>query len=165
MQALGLLLESATTPDGGLKQETETRAMPLHPDGRRLLALWQERGSVLVVGQDIPSRQLARLLQHLALCDYRAVRGDFRVRLAGFALIRRFGRDISHHYLSEVLEEDEHECLYSAMMEVRDTGKPIVIGAKLIAEGRQVLHFETTLLRVLAADRSTPLVLAGTFYF
>jgi hypothetical protein len=164
MQALGFLLELAPGLRGGFRQVTVLRSLPCHLDSRRLLELWRERG-VLVVGHDIPSRRMTRLLPNLALCDYRAARSDFRIRLAGFGLIRRFGKDISHHYLSEVLSEDEHECLRSAMMRVRDIGAPVFIDAKIHTQDRQMLHFETTLLRVFAADRSTPLVLAGMFFF
>jgi hypothetical protein len=165
MQTLGFLLELAPGPGGAFRQESVMRASPNHPDGRRLLDLWQERSGALVVGRDIPSRRLSRLLPNLALCDYRAAPGDFRIRLAGFAFIRRFGKDISHHYLSEVLGERDHECLHSAMTSVRDTGSPVIIEARIHNQAQQMLRFETILLRVLAADRSTPLVLAGMFFF
>jgi hypothetical protein len=51
------------------------------------------------------------------------------------------------------------------MMHVRDTGSPVIIGAKISSEHIRTLHFETVLLRVRAADLSTPLVLAGMFFF
>ena len=165
MQTLGFVLELAPGLHGAFRHEVVRRPLPSHPDGCRLLEVWREHGGTLVVGQDIPSRRLSRLLPNLALCDYRVAQGDFRVRLAGFALIGRFGMDISHRFLSEVLSEDEHECVYSAMMGVRETGSPVTIDARIHAQDRQLLHFETTLLRVLAADRSKPLVLAGMFFF
>ncbi len=164
MQALGFLLDQAPG-SGPFEQETTTRAVPVHADGRALYQIWKERGGDLAVGRDIPSRRLARFLPHLALCDYRPIKKDFRIRLAGFALVRRFGKDISHHYLSQVLRDDEHECLSSAMMHVRDTGVPAVIDAKIHSKAIRLLHFETVLLRVRAVDLSTPLVLAGMFFF
>jgi hypothetical protein len=163
MQALGFLLELA--PDRNSQQTISARPLPAHPDGLRLLGIWKECNGEMIVGRDIPSRRLARVLPQLALCDYRAVRADFRIRLAGFGLIRLFGKDISHHYLGEVLRDDEHECLRSVMLEVRNTGAPIFLDIKLTAPHGHLLHFETSLMRVFAADRSTPLVLAGLFFF
>jgi hypothetical protein len=165
MQALGFLLEHVPVLNSGVRHAVTKRPFPLHPSGRRLIELWHAKDRELVVGRDLPSRPLGPLLQHLALCDYRAGRGDFRIRLAGFALVRRFGQDISQRYLGDVVSEEEHEPLYSAMMDVRDSGRALVLDTKATSQEQELLHSETTLLRVLAADRVTPLILAGMFFF
>ena len=164
MQALGIPLEQAPGLTGVTREVTVTGALPSHPDGRRLYDLWKEKAG-FIVGEDIPSRRLSRLLPNLALCDYRASHEDFRIRVAGFALIRLFGKDIAQCNLREIVRDDEHPCLASVMMNVRDTGEPLVFDARFSSEERQLVHFETLLLRVLAADRKTPLVLAGLFFF
>jgi hypothetical protein len=41
--------------------------------------------------------------------------------------------DISHRFLSEILSDDEHGCVCSAMMGARDTGPPVTIDAKIYA--------------------------------
>ena len=165
MQALGFLLELAPDPHSKFQQEEKLLSMPVHPDARALHAFWKERKGFLVVGEDIPSRRLARHLPHLALFDYRPARNDFRIRLAGFALIRRFGRDVSRHNLAEVLSGEDYERCRCALMEVRDSGKPLFVDVRLRMADKPLLHFEMQALRVLAADRLTPLVLMGLFYY
>jgi hypothetical protein len=139
--------------------------MPCHRDARILLDFWSERGRVLVMGKDLPSRRIARLLPNLAILDYRAARQDFRVRIAGFSLVRRFGRDIGHHYLSEVLPKQDHDAFRALVMEARDTGEPLIQEVKIKSPMRPLLHYEMMLLRALSVDLQTPLVLMGLFFF
>ena len=165
MQTLGFMLELAPDPKTGFEQCETKRAAPCHRDARMLLDVWNERGRVLVMGQDLPSRRIARLLPNLAVLDYRTARRDFRVRLAGFSLIRRFGRDIGQHYLGEVLANAEHENLRALLMEARDSGAPSIRDIKIRSPMRPLLHYEMTLLRILSCDLETPLVLMGLFFF
>jgi hypothetical protein len=165
MQTLGFMLELAPDPVSGFEQCQTRRAVPCHRDARMLLDFWNERGRVLVMGQDLPSRRIARLLPNLAILDYRAARQDFRVRLAGFLLMRRFGRDIGQHYLSEVVPGQELERIHALLMEAYDTGMPVIRDIKIKSPMRPLLHYELVLLRALAVDLQTPLVLMGLFFF
>jgi hypothetical protein len=165
MQTLGFMLELAPNPATGFEQCQTRRATPCHRDARMLLEFWNERGRVLVMGQDLPSRRIARLLPNLAILDYRAARQDFRVRLAGFSLVRRFGRDIGQHYLSEVVPKQQLEGFRDLLMEARDTGMPVIRDIKIKGPTHPLLHYEMVLLRALAVDLQTPLVLMGLFFF
>ena len=165
MQTLGFMLELAPDPEVGFEQCETRRAAPCHRDARLLLDFWNERGRLLVMGQDLPSRRIAGLLPNRAILDYRAARRDVRVRLAGFSLVRRFGRDIGQHYLSEVLPGHERDALHSQLMEARDTGTPLIRDIKIKSPMRPLLHYELMLLRILSVDRQTPLVLMGLFFF
>lgn len=165
MQTLGFMLELAPDPASGFQQCQTRRAAPCHRDARMLLEFWNEQGKMLVMGRDLPSRRIARLLPNLAILDYRPVRQDFRVRLAGFSLVRRFGRDIGQHYLSEVLQNPELDDLRALLMEARDTGAPLIRDIRIKSSMRPLLHYEMVLLRALAVDLQTPLVLMGFFFF
>src|SRR5215469_4739205 len=125
MQTLGFLLELAPNHESGFEQCETRRAAPCHRDARALYDFWTERGQALVMGRDLPSRRIASLLPNLAILDYRAAKRDFRVRLAGFALMRRFGRDIGQHYLSEVLPKPAFDDFRTLLMTTRDSGVPL----------------------------------------
>jgi len=165
MQTLGFLLELAPDPRTGFKQCESRRSAPCHVDGKLLLDYWNERDRVLLMGQDLPCRRLAKVLPNLAVLDYRASARDFRIRLAGFALVRRFGHDIGHRYLRDIVTEDEHEHLRALFLEVRDTGQPAIRDVKIRSPDRPLVHYEMMALRVLAVDRETPLILMGMFFF
>lgn len=164
MQALGFLLEYAPGPAHGSEQTETFLNAPVHPLARVLLGAWQDSGG-LVVGRDIPSRRLSKLLANLALHDFCPEAHDFRVRLAGFSLVRRFGHDITGKYLKEVLARDDHQRHRAAMLSVLETGVPCSFDVKLRMPNRPLLHFEILVLRVTASDGATPLVLSGQFYF
>lgn len=165
MQTLGFMLELAPDPVVGFQQCEKPRAAPCHADARMLLDFWRERGRVLVIGRDLPSRRIAKVLPNLALLDYRAAREDFRIRLAGFSFVRRFGRDIGHRYLSEIVPEQEHRSLRALIIEARDTAVPIIRDVRIKSATLPLLHYEMLLLRALSVDLETPLVLMGLFFF
>lgn len=164
MQTLGFLLELAPGRHG-LEQYELRRSSAAHPDARELLDYWNERGRALVMGEDLPSRRIARLLPNIAILDYRLARNDFRVRLAGFSLVKRFGRDIGRHYLSEVVGPAEQERLSALLMEARDGTHAVICDVNVHRAQRPVLHYEMLLLRALAVDRETALVLMSLFFF
>lgn len=165
MQRLGLLLENAPDSRAGYDRTDVAVERPSHANARALLRLWRERGGTLVVGRDIPGRGIERLLPYLALFEYRPAREDFRVRLAGFALHRRFGRDIAHHYLAEVLARPELESTREIFVDVLLSGNPQIRDSRIRSLDRSMLHIETVLLRAWSSNQEKPLVLAGYFFF
>jgi hypothetical protein len=165
MHGLGLLFEAAPDWSDGLERSETERTAPAHADTRRLLDFWYAHERSPVIGTHLPSRAIGRLLPNLAVFDYRAVRNEFRVRLAGLGLVRRFGRDISHHYLSEVVSAEDHERLHATLMSARDVKLPQIREVKIHGTRRTLLHYEMIGLRVIAADKETPLVLGGFFFF
>lgn len=164
MQALGFLLEYAPGRAHASDQTETFLDAPVHPQARVLFDVWQGSGG-LVVGRDIPSRRLAKLLANLALYEYCPVAQDFRARLAGFSLVRRFGRDVTGKYLKDVLARDDHQRHRAAMLSVLETGVPCSFDVKLRMPNRPLLHFEILLLGATASDGTTPLILSGQFYF
>ncbi|MBV9330590.1 MAG: PAS domain-containing protein [Alphaproteobacteria bacterium] len=165
MQSLGLLLEQAPDPKAGYHRNETEIPRPAHPLSHTLLRLWRKHHGSVVVGRDLPSRGTERLLPYLALFEYRDHRCDFLVRLAGFALHRRFGRDIAHHYLADLLLQPELNNTRESLMDVLDTGIPQYRDVKIRNGSGPVLHHETILLRAWSADRRKQLVVGGYFFF
>ncbi len=167
MQALGLVWGDLNTRAGGFHEVFTVMREPSHYDARHLFEFWRERNSEggFIVGRHVPSRPLARLLSHLVV--YEPLNGgeDFRARIAGTSLLRRFGRDISGCKLSELFEPDAFEAQRDDMQSLLRTGKPCVLEVKASLDGYPALHFEIVALPVLAPDGQTPWILSGLFYY
>ncbi len=142
------------------------RETPIHHGARRLLEVWAARQAqgAFVIGRDVPSRDLARVMSGLVL--YQPIlNGDFRVRLAGVALRRRFGRDVTGDKLSEMLNAPQFAERSRRFRQLLESGKPLVLEVRLCGEdGRTLQCFELVALRVLAPDGRTPWVMSGMFF-
>jgi hypothetical protein len=167
MQALGFLLELAPSRAQAFQQVETFLNAPVHPDARLLLACWREcvPAGGFVVGRDIPSRRLGKLLGNIALYEYCGDSKDFRVRLAGFSFMRRFGRDITGRLLREALPGEVHARHCAAFLSVLETGVPFSLDVKIRSPERPLMHFEILALRATASDGCTALLLSGQFYF
>lgn len=166
MQALGLVWDDVDNLSPDVDEIHVPIPAPAHFGGRLLFDIWRERrvSGGLVVGRDVPSRALAPVLRNLAVYEPLDKARDFRVRLAGSALIRRFGCDITGLKLSELLERKPFGYHRDAMTNVLATNSPRAIDVRLQSGGRTQLHFEVLNLPVLAPNRKTPWVLGGLFY-
>lgn len=164
MQALGLCW-GAAAPGPDSMETHIVRAAPVHHGARTLLEAWYAREAEgrFVVGRDVPSRALARVLSGLALYEP-LYTGDFRVRLAGHALRRRFGRDVTGETLSRLLDEAQFARHASQMRALMDSGRPLIAEVRMHEEGRLRLCYELVALRVFAPDGRTPWVLSGIFF-
>jgi hypothetical protein len=165
MSTLGLFFDPVLQQGVEFEQSEQRRSSPAHPHARELLDYWYEREKVLVMGRDLPSRRVTAMLPNLAVFEYRQNRRDFHVRLAGHELARRYGCDIGRRHLAEFLSGDEHDRLRSVLVDATDSGIPQIRHVKIKAARRASMHFEALFLRIAAADRKTPLVLGGYFFF
>ncbi len=167
MQALGFLLDLAPGRAEAAQQSETFLHAPVHRDARLLHDVWRERASDggMVVGRDVPSRRLARLLGNLALYEFCRESDDFKVRLAGFSLVRRFGRDITGQVLKEILPRQDHARHRAALLSVLETGVPLSLDIKLRSPDRPLMHFEILVVDVASSDGEAKLLLAGQFYF
>jgi hypothetical protein len=138
-----------------------------HPDSQLLVAFWRERTREdgFVVGRDIPSRPLAGLLRSLMVNEPIEEGADYRIRLAGSALRRRYGREITSLRLSELFSPEAYVPHPLITREALATGEPRILDVRE-EEFRQLRHHrEVVVLPVLSPDRSAKWVLAGIFYF
>ncbi len=167
MQMLGFEVDLAPDPVRGFALEESILAAPIHTSATLLLDCWRdgERNGGFTVGRDFPSRKLARILANLVLYEYSPVAQDFRVRVAGFSLMRRFGRDITRRYLRDILPGEHHGRHLAAMIRVMETGVPYSVDAKLKLPELPALRYETLTVDARAADGKGRLVLSGLFFF
>jgi hypothetical protein len=142
-------------------------AEPRHDDAARLLAYWQScmAAGGFVVGRDLPARPIAGLLQsiamHVPLADY----SDFRVRLTGSAIMRRFGGDTRGRLLSEIFPPEDFKHHLAASIEVVTTGRPIVLDSSLKRGNLEEMHTEVLLLPATSPDLKATWLIAGLFFF
>jgi hypothetical protein len=163
MQTLGHAWEE--TPFGAFHEINIERDKPVHHGARQLLEIWTAREAEgrFTVGVDVPSRGLARLLSGLALLQP-ILHGDFRVRLAGLAMRRRFGRDVTGEKLSELLGDDQFAEHSERLHALLANGRPLLLETRLNEGGRLRLCYEMLVLRVFAADGMTPWAMSGIFF-
>lgn len=167
MQALGLVWGDLNTRAEGFHEVFTVMREPSHCDARHLFEFWRERNSEggFIIGRHVPSRPLARLLSHLVVYEPLDDGEDFRARIAGTSLIRRFGRDISGCKLSELFEPRAFEAQRDDMRLLLHGGTPCVLEVKASLDGHPALHFEIVALPVFAPDGQTPWILSGLFYY
>ena len=167
MQALGLVWGDVDAQAAGFHEVFTVMREPSHYDARHLFEFWRERNEEggFVIGRHVPSRPLARLMSHLVVYEPLHEGEDFRARIAGTSLLRRFGRDISGSKLSELFERNAFEAQRDDLRTLLRTGKPCVLEVKATVDGYPALHFEIVALPVLAPDGKTPWVLSGLFYY
>jgi hypothetical protein len=164
MQALGLVWGEVDTPSYEPDEQSMPLAAPVHFGARLLLEYWEERAAHggIVLGRDVPSRKLSSILRNLAV--YEPLEGDFRIRLAGAAFLRRFGRDVGGARLSELFDGRAFERRRDNLLEILRTGRPAIHDVQLPQRKRAPLHFEALALPALSPTRSTGWLLGGMFF-
>lgn len=163
MQALGQVWGriDASAPD--LKETATSLAAPKLHGAQLLIDEWRKARDGFAVGRDIPSRALSSVLRNIAV--FEPVEGDFRARIGGTALLRRFGRDITGARLSELYAPAIFARHYGWLGDAMDANRPIIRHIQTQQGNHKPLGFELVVLPVLAPDLCTKWVLAGFFYY
>ncbi len=165
MQALGLIWGDVDPRARDFNEVRTPLSAPVHFGARLLFNHWsekQEKGG-MIVGRDIPARELSTTLRNIALCEPVSGGSDFRVRLAGSAFLRRFGRDITGLNLSDLFEGasfERHRIELANMIVDRQHFSMDVVLKK---SRRNSLHYEVLGLPVLNETGARWAVL-GIFY-
>lgn len=142
-------------------------AGPKHADSQKLYAYWVEcagRGG-LKLGRDLPAAAVARLMSRLIVFEPVENTDDFRIRLAGTGLLRRFGMDVSGRVLSEVYQGGAFKSYSTNLRTALTTNTPLIVDVKITQGPNQLFHLEYVFLPVLSHDGSQPWIVAGVFYF
>jgi hypothetical protein len=139
---------------------------PTHVNSQSLLAVWRAREEAggMAVGRDVPSRAIAAQLHSIMVTEPMAD-GDFRIRIAGSALRRRYGHEVTALRLSDLFERPYDEPHRKYTRAVLETGAPCFLDVKEYELGQIRTHSEIVVLRVLAPDRAKHWSLVGIFYF
>ena len=165
MQALGLVWGNLDPVSANLEEIRTEIPCPTHYGARLLLDHWisREARGGFVVGRDVPSRDIASILRNLALYEPIDGAADFRVRLAGAAFMRRFGRDITGLMLSQIYDATKFEIQRENLESVIRSGRPYIVDVKAVRGDRVFLRFEGIGLRVLSPDRKNAWVMGALF--
>lgn len=141
-------------------------AEPTLPKAKKLIEFWRSRQPEgVVVGTHVPSRDIAPLLSSLVLYEPVDEGEDLRIRLAGAALLRRFGKDVSGQLISALYPPDHFLILRARAASVLKSGMPHTDEVLIRSTERTLQHFETVHLPVYAPDRVSLWDMAGYFYF
>ena len=160
------LFEDANNERGGICTEYEVLAAPTHPDAAKALAFWQARpADGILIGRDLPSRAIASLLSHVIVHEPINGGNDLKVRLAGTAVRRRFGRDITGSTLSELFPATSFPYRLRSVMSAIETGEPQFADCQLSNGNLDLLHSQLLIMPVLAADRVTKWAMTVVFFF
>jgi hypothetical protein len=149
-------------PSALITQITE----PTLPGAKRFVEFWHLRQPAgVMVGRDVPSRAIAPLLSSLIVYEPVDDGRDWRIRLAGAALLRRFGRDVTGSLISELYPQDHFLILRRRALLVMHLNLPQLDDVVIRSGERTLLHFETVHVPVYAPDGITRWDMAGYFYF
>lgn len=127
---------------------------------------WDERApDGIIIGRDVPSRAIARLLSNIIIYQPLGDRSDLRVQLAGSAIRRRFARDITGARMSELFGPDDFPVRFNTLMEVIDSGEPRMACITHTAGNVEVFRLELLMLPVWLAGHSSKGAMSFCFYF
>jgi len=165
MQALGLVWGNLDPVSANLEEIRTEIPQPTQYGARLLLDHWisREARGGFVVGRDVPSRDIASILRNLALYEPIDGGADFRVRLAGAAFMRRFGRDTTGLKLSQIYEPAKFACQRDELESVIRTRTPHIVDVKVVRGDRVFLRFESVRLCVLSPDRKNYWAMGALF--
>jgi hypothetical protein len=138
-----------------------------HPRGQELVRIWTEArdsGRPMARG-DVPSRKLLKLMPHLFLLEPNADGSDWRFRLAGTAIGRRFGADPTGSLISEIYDRRQANDQAAIYKRVVTSDAPHVTHGRIEGIDRQFLTIEFCHLPLLPPGQGLYWLLGGVFVF
>jgi hypothetical protein len=144
--------------------------MPQSGNMRALVAIWKNKPpDGLVVGRDIPSRAIARVLSHILLWEPLEDGTDLVLRLCGEGMRLRFGADAVGKRFGELIAPEVvpfFRDLGNRMMDEELCASfDIQLMRKVAIDGRNELHFEVVIFPVWSPGRKARWILNGISYF
>ncbi len=166
MQALGLVWGNSDSSASDFEEIRMRIDAPTQYGARLLVDHWRARdeGRDFVVGRDVPARALAPVLRNLALYEPVDGASNFRIRLAGAAFMRRFGRDVTGMSLADVYNPANFTVQRNNLVEVMGSKESYIWDVNIVRDERLFLRYEAVRLPVLSPDRGKTWVMGGLFY-
>jgi hypothetical protein len=160
------ILEDANSGSAGIQTEYRPIAAPVHPEAAKALAFWDARpADGIVIGRDVPSRAIASMLSHIIVHEPINGGSDLKVRVAGTAIRKRFGRDITGETLSRLFPTPAFPHRLKSVLTAIETGAPQFADCQLSTGSLEILHSELVILPVFAPDRVRKWTLSIVFFF
>lgn len=160
--------DSSTASHEGAGIHTEYRpvAAPTHPQAGKALAFWDARpADGIIIGRDVPSRAIASVLSRIIVHEPINGGSDLKVRVAGTAIRRRFGRDITGSTLSELFPTPAFPSRLESVLTAIETNAPQFADCQLSNGSLGILHSELVILPILAPDRVSKWAITFVFFF
>lgn len=130
------------------------------------LRFWDRRpADGIVIGRDVPSRAIARLLNRVIVYEPIDDHHDLKVRLAGTAVRHRFGHDITGQKMSELFSPAEFPIRFQTVMEVIERNEPRMARIVHGSTDVEILRIELLTLPVVAPNGGDRWALTFCFYF
>lgn len=165
-QALGFVLNTSPRRQDDFAHSLDEIHRPSHSEALSLLETWKaaaEQGG-FIVGRHFPLRKFAQLLPNVLLLERVECARDFRIRLAGFAMLCYYGVELRQRRLAEFFKGTEHDRICTLFDGILHSGKPRLALSRLDKGRNNVLQREIVSLPVLASDGRTPQVLVASFW-
>lgn len=147
--------------------DVKPMAVPEHPRGQELVRLWTEardQGRPMTRG-DVPSRMLLKMMPHLFLLEPNSDGSDWRFRLFGTAIVRRFGADATGRLISEVYDGEQARSQAAIYSEVIERNLPHVTQGRIAGIDRHFLKIEFCHLPLLPPNGGLKWLLGGVSVF
>ena len=164
-----VLGQKVLNPTPQYRYVRKVRSTADHPSSVALMSCWREHEAKggMRMGRDIPSRALVKLLPHILITEAVDDWQDARIRLAGTALLERFGRDIAGSLATQIYADDLEGIKFLLQhqrraMEVRE---PCVVDTRIFLDGMEMMHLEIVLLPIYSPDGNDIWNLVGAFRF
>jgi hypothetical protein len=127
---------------------------------------WEHRpADGIVIGRDVPSRPIARLLKKIIVFEPVDDRRDLKVRLAGTELRRHFEHDITGRKMSELFCPAEFPMRFRIVMEAIEKNVPPMARVVVGTGDCEVSRLELLTLPAIAPNGSDRWALVFCFYF
>ena len=138
----------------------QTRSLP--PQLESLLAYWLQKcgGRKMPARDDLPTRDLHPWMGHLALIEI-AGENDFRVRLCGTNLIRRFGREATGVRVDELAFDIARQL--SAILKATAKAMAPVVAVSQVALGAGISTYSEVALPLYGTGARIGTVLIGSY--
>lgn len=158
-----------TSSQGQRRIAIDVKPQPLaeHPRCQELVRIWTEArdaGQPMTRG-DVPSRKLIKLMPHLFLLEPNEDGSDWRFRLAGTAIARRFGADPTGALISQIYERRQSDDQAAIYKRVVMNGAPHITQGRIEGIDRQFLKIEFCHLPLLPPGQGLNWLLGGVFVF
>jgi PAS domain len=137
-----------------------------NPEAGKALAFWESRPSDgIIVGRDLPSRAIAGLLNRIIVHEPINDNSDLKVRVAGVAIRRRFGSDITGMTLSQLFPTPDFPERLASVLAAINLDAPQYADCVLSNGSMELLHTELVILPVFAPGHVTKWAATFCFYF
>lgn len=163
-----VLGKSVHNPSAEFDYPTSLKKAPELASTRGLLDIWRfhEAEGGMQMGRDIPSRALARFLAHITIVEAIDDWADSFVRVAGHALMIRFGQDVTGMRGSVIFAGNEkgHTELCGLSRKAQATREPFFMDSAVVRGGEVLMRMETFHAPIYGPDGSPAWHMGGLFF-